>query len=369
MLSVSFFPWRHASANICDRVVSISVLTLVFLALSNAAMGGESPETEQWAIMLSFAPFPVFVIQVLALSAKGFTRTNEQIKSRHRVISVHLHNMFQSVADMKQNDLVDLLGRITAHDRKALLSAADLILAEIHGQQPRASRTAQRLIISELIKPLDEEHRDQSGLWIAPKYDTSMAQAMFLDKAAPASQSFQIVKALVTGKHGEHFELKVPPLDEPKSTSQAKREGELLKSELQSKDAVIVRKDSELVVLNSALNRTSQALDTKESELQERDDKLMKLTAQVAEYRSGLSEAGRQLKLTADYHDCMKIQMQTQHLNHQLLVNTMQVSQTPRVQTPRIHGKQHTSHSPLQDTTQNAFHPQSALNVAPGGSS
>lgn len=341
ILTVSFFPWRHASANISDRTTSISIISLLFLALSNASMSGESPETEQWAIIVSFVPLPVFFVQAICLALKGCTQSQQEIASRHQLIAAHLHNMFQSMSEMKDKRVVDLLGKLTSNDRRVLTAAADLILAEVHGQQPRTSRIAQRLIISDLVTPLgaeEEEEEEGDDTFDAdgiqrddsrrsPTYDTSKAKEFMLDRASPSSSSFEIVKAIF---HKRDTFGQVPIFLEPKSSKEAQKEEIRLKQELQSKEATIEQKDTALNVLNAALSRKAEALNAKESELEERDKKLVKCADKIATYRSGLQEAERQIKLTAEYHGCVELQMQTQHLNHRMLVGALMKVQAPQ---------------------------------------
>jgi hypothetical protein len=177
---VTYNPWRYASANFCDRIISTSVLTLVFLALSNASLGGESPESETWAIVLSFAPFPIFLAHVLCFVLESSTSTKSQIHTRYQLLAPFLNKMFQSFAEMPQKDAVNFLEQITSEDRRVLTSSADLLLAELHGQQPRTSRIAQRLIAR-------------------GTYNISMAKDFHLDQAAPTFSSLGHVKAIISG--------------------------------------------------------------------------------------------------------------------------------------------------------------------------
>jgi hypothetical protein len=197
MATVSYYPWRHPHANMLDRQICVSIQVVAFLALCNQSFQFESPEAATWCIVISCSPMLMFACLSLALMTQASLKVKEWTTARYKLIGLHLQRSFAPIAGIKQGEMERILGNITEYDVRALVNAADVIMAEFCGQQARQSRFAQRLI-SNQEKVMTVVN--VGGVAINRRDENATAEAKFLhlDKALPSSPALDSLK-LITG--------------------------------------------------------------------------------------------------------------------------------------------------------------------------
>jgi len=197
MATVTYYPWRHMSANIMERAVCVSIQVVAFLALCNDSFQFESPEAATWCVAISSCPMVIFACLCVALSTKSSPRVKEWTQARYQLLGLHIQRSFAPLVEVKQDDLVSMLSQIGTSDRRALATAADVILAEFNGQQARQSRFGQRLITNQKRMIPDS---NVNGIVINRHVTSPTAECEFLhlDEALPACSSIAQLK-LVTG--------------------------------------------------------------------------------------------------------------------------------------------------------------------------
>jgi hypothetical protein len=197
MATVTFYPWRHMSANMSDRQICVSIQVVAFLALCNDSFQFESPEAATWCLVASCSPMFMFACLCLALVTQSSDRVKEWTQARYRLVGLHLQRSFAPMVETKQEDLVRMLAQITEADVAKLVDAADVIMAEFCGQQARQSRFRQRLIANEKRMIPD---CNVNGIAINRRVEHSTAESQFLqlDKALPANPAIDSLK-LITG--------------------------------------------------------------------------------------------------------------------------------------------------------------------------
>jgi hypothetical protein len=135
------------------------------------------------------------------LLLKGFAVVQQQTQNRYKLLSKHIENSFGELARLDSDTRALFLKNITSADRRVLTGAADVVLAELQGQQIRKLRCGQRLIESpyvhtelEMKKFPELESACQSGCG----NNLATCTELQLDQALPMSTSVQPLRALKT---------------------------------------------------------------------------------------------------------------------------------------------------------------------------
>jgi hypothetical protein len=205
MATVSYYPWRHAQANMLERQICVSIQVVAFLALCNDSFQFESPEAATWCVVVSTSPLVVFAALSLSLMTQTSDRVKEWTQARYKLIGLHLQRSFAPLAELKQEDLNSVLVHITESDVAALVRAADVVMAEFCGQQARQSRLRQRLITSQK-RIIQDCNVNGIAINRRVEHPTAETQFLHLDAALPASTAIDAL-LISTGLRDSHETL------------------------------------------------------------------------------------------------------------------------------------------------------------------
>jgi hypothetical protein len=194
--TVSYYPWRHTSANMFERQVCVSILLIAFLALCNHTFKFRSPEAETWCFIISCSPMVVFACLCVGLIAETNGRVQQWTQARYELVALHLQRSFASMVNIKKEDLVSVLSMMTPSDRCSLANAADVILAEFCGQQARQSRVRQRLIANQK-KMIPDSIVNGVVINRHVEHPTAECQFLRLDEALPTAPAIESLKLIV----------------------------------------------------------------------------------------------------------------------------------------------------------------------------
>lgn len=360
---VAFYPWRHISANMLERQTCVCIIIVAFLALCNDTYEFEAPEAETWCLVISFSPFVVFLGLVLGLSIKSSGAVQEITKSRYELLSVHLLKTFGPMSQLPMQDVALLLDRITSADRRVLVKAADIILSEHYGQQPRKFRSRQRLILSQRTLKKSGSCVAEPGTpptntnEVSRDVRTEECKALHLDAAVPLSPTWDSL-LLVTGMElkrsmtAEEMSNTATLFSESDAFSNAasahakeaqKEDSEdipsenisQLKSTIRDKEALLDNSKRKLSEFVANLEAKEKAFSQKDVILDERDSQVRFLQDQVNNLKSGLSLLNQQVEGTMQSQKNLALQT----MNAQLPYLT---AGTAVVTTGYAHGHDHT---------------------------
>jgi len=194
--AVSYYPWRFKSANLLELQISVSIIVIAFLALCNDTYEFEEDETATWCFIVSCSPMACFFVLSLGLMTQASLRVQEWTQARYEIIGLHLQRSFAPMGEVKQEDLVSMLSRVNPSDRHALVAAADIILAELYGQQARQSRFRQRLIDPPKKPIISKSNINQLCINRRVTNPTSECQFLHLDEALPSRPAIAAMKLI-----------------------------------------------------------------------------------------------------------------------------------------------------------------------------
>jgi hypothetical protein len=176
--------------------ICVSIIIIAFLALCNDSYEFEEKETSTWCVVISCSPMVMFAVLSVGLMTKSSIRVKHWTQARYQLIGLHLQRSFAPMAELKQQDLVSMLSSITPSDRHALVTAADIIMAECCGQQARQSRFRQRLIANPDKKIITKSNVNGLSINRDASHPTAECQFLQLDAALPSHPAIEAMKLI-----------------------------------------------------------------------------------------------------------------------------------------------------------------------------
>jgi len=147
-LLVSWFPWRHRTANLFDLLVTC--LLLFFCALSapfSRRYGWLDDELAEFATAVTFSPIVVVVLLVGRVGwSKLSARSVKKRKAKKLELAADCRAVFTKLVGLSKADAQAFVQRISAQDRDVLRNACGVIVAELLGHQPGSIGLPWRLV-------------------------------------------------------------------------------------------------------------------------------------------------------------------------------------------------------------------------------